>query len=124
MIADAMGLRDWEFILSETPSDEDTWAQVCPTEGQKHAAIQVCKEFRGIAPEKQRMVVVHELLHCHHAHTQDIVRIHVGRFLGQHAYDAFMDSWRLAHEYAIDGVACAWAERLPLIQWPKRKDHA
>lgn len=120
-IADHMGLRDWRFSILHDPCESSALAICTPTEGQRMAALEFAADFRELDPDVQRMTVVHELLHCHHAHTQDIARLHTTQFMGQHAYDAFHQTYRLVHEYAVDAVARAWAEDLPRIDWPKPK---
>lgn len=120
-LADDVGLRDWWIdLMHDPPLHNDALATCTPTFGRKLAQVHVCHEFRHLEPVKQRWILVHELLHCHFAATQDMVR---GRrleaTLGELVHGHFSADWMQAHEYAIDAIACEWAKSLPLIAWPR-----
>lgn len=119
-LADQLGLRDWWIELLHEPSDDDALASCLSTYGRKLAQVSVCREFRNLEPVKQRWILVHELLHCHFAVTQDVVRgARLRATMGELVHAHFEADWMQAHEYAIDGVACEWAKSLPLPVWPR-----
>ena len=119
-VADAMELRDWTLELSHGPPDlEDSFAEVTPTDGRKIAVIAFCEEFRRLEPTKQRMIVVHELVHCHTAMVQHQVERDLEKHLGLPVDRIFFHSFRRNLEYAVDGLTHALAKHLPLIEWPK-----
>ena len=117
--ADDMGLRDWTLVLKKEPLDdsEGAWAYCEPLDGEKHATIRVCKEFRTEPADIQRMAVVHELIHCHMASIQFFARNDLSEALGT-AGSLLKKSVERDIEYAVDGIAVAWAEKFPHIEWP------
>lgn len=125
-IADSMGLRDWyidvHFSLDEDASDYGTnhirMAQVEPTYGRKHAVVTVVPDIRDYDLEKIRMVVCHELTHLHLAALQDQCERDLENIVGKLADEVFYKSFRRNLEYAVDGIASAWAESFPMIEWP------
>lgn len=114
-----MELRDWEVIVAvgdlETPG---AGAEVEVVEGRKLARIVVDENFRGKAPDVQRYIVVHELVHCHLTPVQHQVEYDLEKELGRQADRLFSDGFRRNLEYGVDGLASAIAKHLPLIEWP------
>jgi hypothetical protein len=125
LLADRLGLRDWEFILlHETTADNeeaDAMMSVHPVDGQKRATLRLCAEFRELPLSKVRSSVVHELLHCQHRDATDIIRLTLPRSFGGVAYEVLWENFRQAIELMVDGIASAIAEHYPLIEWPARK---
>ena len=121
-VGDAIGLRDWWFdIMHDEPENAGDMACCDPFYGQRQAKLWFRNDLRTLEPVQQRAVVVHELLHCHFAATQEQVRLDLLKHLGQAAYDLFLGSWRMNHEYALDATARALAKHMPDIAWPKAK---
>lgn len=116
--ADALELRDWTFDLMRKPSEEDAYAMVWPTYGQRNARIAFCANFRDLEPELQRGTVVHELIHCHLAALQSQMENDLDGHLSSVAESLFFRSVRRNLEYAVDGLERAIAPCLPLIDWP------
>lgn len=120
-MADLMGLRDWHFYVVVGPlaTDEPALtnsvplAQIDCTYGRKHARITLVPGWENSAPEQLRMIVVHELVHAHLALMQWIVN-NTRDTLGGAAFDVWRGSYHDAEELAVDGIASAWAERMPL----------
>jgi hypothetical protein len=121
-----MGLRDWYIDLMYRPPEEkdgtpdtNAAARVEIPWGKRYVQVFICAEFMEYRPERQRQFVVHELLHCHFDHldslTQNELRDHVGEIYWQAWHPGF---W-LMFENTIDAIANAWAEKLPVISWPK-----
>jgi hypothetical protein len=128
-VADMMGLRDWEFDIhfdadpDDVPYEDDegtlrTLAYINPTPGRKHAAVHVSPDMREWDAEKIRMIVCHELVHCHLAALQNLVENDLNGMCGQPFEELFRRQGRIHLEYGVDGIASAWAESLPLIEWP------
>jgi hypothetical protein len=105
-LADLMGLKDWQFTIADGPAGETALASVKPWYGRKGATIWLSESFLNNAPEEQRYVVTHELIHCHTEAGWEI------------ADDAMPDEAKAAFkrmmEYAVDGIATALAAHLPL----------
>ena len=106
-LADHMGLRDWTLTIAGTPPEgDDAYACIECLEGRKQAIDSLSDRFLdAMAEEQQRQICVHELLHCHCEPAATLAH----KYMGDH-YKAFL----LALEYGVDGIADAFAERLPL----------
>lgn len=112
-LADLMGLRDWTFDLAAQPSKSDTYASIHCVHGQRHAKLKLCREFRTLTPAYQRATLVHELVHCHVEDADELARTLATEELGRQAAKTFERAFELALEHAVDGIAEAWAPKLP-----------
>jgi hypothetical protein len=127
--ADEMGLRDWRFevewadTLAKPKYAEDAegqlGAQMNCVPGRRIGETIFTFEMRDYPRDDLRQTVCHELLHCHFAAMWHQARQDLLDRLGQDTYDVFIASFERNMEYAIDAAATAWAEHLPLIEWPK-----
>jgi hypothetical protein len=129
-IANLVGLCNWHIQVQFGELDTPDWAEeVHPDEewGAQNEQIPHRKvallTFPGNVKERDRDdlrgTVVHELVHCHFAAMWHQVRKDLLKQLGQQGYDIFVNSFERNMEWGVDGVASAWAEKLPLITWPK-----
>lgn len=115
--ADELGLRDWHLLLKhEPPLDDEVLAEVRTTYGRKHATIRVCLEFRELSSDEQRMVIIHELVHCHHATLGHIVRRALKDTLGTSG-ELLLVAVDAEFEHMVDAIATEWATRLPHVPW-------
>ena len=114
LLADQMGLRDWEITLApEQDSDPEAAASCSTTYGRKYATIRFGAGFFEDTPEEQRYYCVHELLHCHLYPIHLALASAQGR-LGSDAYGVLESGHHDAMEWAIDGIGVAYAKFLPL----------
>lgn len=114
-LADTMGLRDWTVGIAHDPPDADLEcnAQVHIPTGRKMAMISFPPTWMDRDPGEFRQTVVHELLHCHFAPLGWTVE-HTSPVLGMASYTLHYNAHQNAEEVAIDSIALAWAETLPL----------
>lgn len=116
-VADAIGLRDWDLLLKhDPPLDEEVLASVSATYGRRHATVRVCLEFRELTATEQRMAIVHELVHCHHATLGHILNRSLKEALGN-AGELLMVAVNAEFEHLVDAIASEWATRMPFIEW-------
>lgn len=107
-LADMMGLKDWQIrILDVAPEECDHEAAIYLTYGRKLATIALADTFLDQPEEKQRVTLTHELVHCHVEQAWKAATDHLDPSL----HPTFIRSC----EYAIDGIAQAWAQTLPPI---------
>ncbi|MGE5610473.1 MAG: hypothetical protein ACM359_14580 [Bacillota bacterium] len=96
------------------PANEGSYADICCAEGRKAAAIRVCSEFFDLDENEQRHTIVHELIHAHlhrlHAAVHDLDGI-----LGDQQFRIFRDRFLESLEYAVDGLADAFAPHSPCL---------
>lgn len=115
-IADMMGLRDWTLILAVRPESEmDECAGTCAVHyGRKMATITFAEGWEDRDPEDMRQLTAHELVHCHTEQMTTVVA-HLRQFITDSKVSEFAEeTYRVAMEHAVDGIARSWAESLPL----------
>jgi hypothetical protein len=64
-IADGLGLKDWEFECRLGCDDAENEAECHLPSEDRFARLHFDPEFFARGPERQRRIVVHELLHAH-----------------------------------------------------------
>jgi hypothetical protein len=120
-VADRIGLRDWQFDLArDVVPEKNRIAQVEVWGDSVTATMWIGESFWKYGPRMQREVVVHELIHCHTDRLYRRAR-DVARNLGREAYMIALDSFDQQHEFAVDGIAAAWARMLPFIDWTSQE---
>jgi hypothetical protein len=105
-------LQDWFVKVIDEPCGPDDDADISITEGQKHAKMRVRSDFKDRTPEQQRHTMVHEIIHIHLAGMQDSAA-DLEQHVGSVVYNLFDKSFLRALEYAVDGLADAFA---PLVR--------
>jgi len=121
-------LRDWTLYISHTPTVSDGEghpdAEIEPTYGRKHAVLRFSEFFRAVKPELQRQAIAHELIHLHLRSLRDQIRrgLWDSRALGEQAYRLFFECYDEQMEIAVDSIADAVSEFLPMIEWPSEEE--
>ena len=115
VLANRMKLSDWTIDLLDEPSSPGTYADINCARARKQARLRVCEEFFGESPECRRHTIVHELIHPH-LHPILAAVYDLKRVLGQQQFQIFRDRVLDALEYAVDGLADAFAESLPTME--------
>lgn len=113
-IADLVELRDWTFDLNWEPLPNDVQGAMFPTFGQKRPTIRFGTDFLEVGPERQRHIIVHELVHCHLEPSTNLIDNTLPDLLGSTAYRIFDDAFVQDLEFATDALATALAKHLPL----------
>lgn len=112
-VADSLGLRDWQFSVKREPCDDDSQAEILCTYGRKHAEVRVGADWMDCEPTRQRLVVVHELLHCHLDPIGKLAHNDLPQVLGQPASALLAEVVQRDIEFAVDGIAEAVAGFFP-----------
>ena len=110
VVANTLGLTDWEIKVRWGDLPDDTLARVHPSYARRSAEIIFGEAFLNSRPEEQRDTVVHELLHLHFSMADELVSDTLPSLLGSPAFKAFENSLDLAMEYAIDAIAVGIGE--------------
>jgi len=114
ILKDMMGLRDWEIrVVHEPTKREDHAATIETWYGSQTASIWFARNWAEGTPEELRETCVHELVHCH----INPIRVSVENIqenVGQMMYIPLYADITNRLEYAVDGIASAWAPHLPL----------
>jgi len=124
-LANMMGLRDWEFELkwradksTDDDPDEIEYASCKPTYGRKYAVLAFSHDAVNGDPYTLRNTVVHELVHCHLGGAQNIFENEVFDNVNHpQPWNTLWDGFKRQLEYAVDGMATAWAVSMPEIDW-------
>jgi hypothetical protein len=110
-----LGLTDWEIeLVTDADLPDDCLARVNVPTGRRTAEIKVGAEFAKSSPEERRATLVHELLHCHFDPITDLSHRVLPSALGDQAWHVYDQASEMVIEQAIDAVAVAVAEFLPL----------
>jgi len=120
LLAYRMGLGDWRITLDKmlptgTPSLKFT-SPMGRSEPESN-----CPASSRTCPKGQRQTLVHELVHCH------LERVRLSSLnwtgpLGKKATQMAVDEVHDHIEFAVDAIATAWAETLPLPPLPEGSD--
>jgi hypothetical protein len=116
--ADLYRLQDWTLTISTTPAPDDAFADIDIPAGQKRAVIRLGPKFWTASADDQRQTIAHELTHCHHALTDAVIAVvrESGKLTTTDS-DWLNEQYKLAREYAVDGIADAVAGWLPVLVW-------
>lgn len=113
-MADQCGLRDWTVgVASDPPDDPEANAKIDAPFGRRFAMIHFPDSWAQRDPDGFRQTIVHELIHCHLWHI-DQRKCDLHGVLGDKAYDLYHKAHHEALELAVDGMAMAFADLLPL----------
>lgn len=111
-IADAILLKDWTFTLERTgPESTTAEAQIFLCYGMRRGDLSVPPKFFAQTPEEQRHLIVHELVHAHFEDLDEHVRLYTNE---QEGSGYFQQAYKREREVAVDTLAMALAQFLPL----------
>ena len=113
--ANTIGLTDWaiEYVWDEE-LPEHVLARVSIPRARQAARIRLGSEFRVSKPEEKRATLIHELMHCHFEPMSEYVSETLPMAIGKPSFHVFETAYDLLAERAIDAIAVAFAEKLPL----------
>jgi hypothetical protein len=113
-----MNLLDWEIKILEAASDLDAWADIDAHEQAPTADLRVSHDFWLQDGEKQRLVLVHELLHlviARYAQTTESLEDTLGKL----AWASFQPQLENTEERAVEHLARMIAPFAALPVLPK-----
>ena len=113
-----MGLDHWEVTIVEAAADVDAWADIEPHAQQPTADLRVAFDFWKQEPEKQRLILTHELLHLVLARYARISE-NLEESLGKLAWAVIEPQLEDGEERTIEHLARIIAPYLSLPAFPK-----
>ena len=113
-----MGLDHWEVTIVEAASDIDAWADIDAHAQQPTADLRVAFDFWKQEPEKQRLILTHELLHLVLARYARISE-NLEDSLGKLAWAVIEPQLEDGEERAVEHLARIIAPYLSLPNFPK-----
>jgi hypothetical protein len=120
-VADAqvmLGVDSWEITIVEAASDVDAWADIDAQAQQPTADLRVSHDFWAQTPEKQRLILTHELLHLVLARYARVTET-LEESLGKLAWAVLEPQLEDAEERATEHLARIIAPYLSLPNFPK-----
>ena len=120
-VADAqvmLGVDSWELTIVEAASDVDAWADIDAQAQQPTADLRVSHDFWAQTPEKQRLILTHELLHLVLARYARVTET-MEESLGKLAWAVLEPQLEDAEERATEHLARIIAPYLSLPNFPK-----
>lgn len=122
MVADKLGLRDWQFFLEQKfmidPPDKLATTHIWGD--SKTASLEFSKDFFELGPRMQVEIVCHELIHWHVEPGWRLVRAIAQDHMAPAAVDVFRTAFEQHMEFSVDAISCAWAREFPAINWNSR----
>ena len=113
-----MGLDHWEVTIVEAASDVDAWSDIEAHAQQPTADLRVAFDFWKQEPEKQRLILTHELLHLVMARYARISE-NLEESLGKLAWAVIEPQLEDGEERTIEHLARIVAPYLSLPAFPK-----
>jgi hypothetical protein len=116
-----MRVSDWRIQVSDEPAEPGNDAQMWFKQNQPSVTLRLCADFDARPRDEQRVIVAHELLHCHTHHPWETVN-RITDLLGRKAESIADESFCAQMEFMVDQLAFVIAPFLPLP--PKVKKRA
>lgn len=115
----ALLLGHWRITVAQDASDVDAWADISVNSQASFTAdLRISHDFWRQEPDRQREVLIHELLHLN-SHQHDAVVDNLEKPLGEIAWAVFSPQYEDATERAVDHLAKVLAQHLPLPVLPR-----
>jgi hypothetical protein len=111
-------LAHWTLSVARDASDVDAWADIDPHAQNLTAELRLSHDFWRQPPDRQRLVLTHELLHLACSRTDRVVET-LEDALGKVAWAVYSPQYEDASERMIDHLASVIAQQLPLPEFPK-----
>lgn len=106
-LAPLMRLAHWTFRFEDDePTDPSAWMSIRCWESRFGATIRISNDMLRETEDNQRSCCVHELIHCHLAAADNMIRKEIGGRTEQH--------WEDLHEYGVDALMHVIAPFMPM----------
>jgi hypothetical protein len=107
-----LGLTQWEITVSEDAAAEDAWADIEVHSTDPRATIRIGAGLEGQTPERQRLVLTHEMVHVF-LHPLDRYTASLETSQGAVWHGAWYPGYEDHLEQATERIARAIAPHLP-----------
>lgn len=116
-----LALKDWKIRLERIPTEEKDDGAFYQFGDSRSAAIRVTADFKDLSAQRQREVLLHELLHLHLVAITDCINdLYAAGVLSKQQRDVAHEDGERNKEFAIDAISNAIAPKFPLIEWPEK----
>lgn len=117
-LAAFLKVTHWEIVVLHDASDVDAHADITCNSQSDHATLRVSHDFWRLDADKQREILVHEMLHivtCRADQVTESLEESIGK-IAWAAYEPTLDD---AHERVVDHLARIIAPTLPIPGLPR-----
>lgn len=115
----AFQLQDWEITISRDAADIEAHADIEVSTQRNSANLRVQRDFFDLTPDKQRLVLCHELGHIISGRTDQVFET-LEEPLGKIAWAVLEPNYLDATERMVEHWARLIAPHLPLPEFPKK----
>lgn len=117
-----LGLPQWQIEVSDKPVDDDTTdeANIDPDDSSHCARLRLGNSFWAAAPDEQRRILAHELLHLIAYRTTDYVGS-LKKFVPADLWAHFWEEFEKREDIMIEDLTQLLAGTLPPLRLPRRK---
>jgi hypothetical protein len=118
-----LNLKQWEIKVSTDLPGDDAWADIEASENLWIATLRLNNDFFREAPEHQRRILAHEMMHLHYASIERLIDS-LEDVLGAESYVMLTKLWDVETERAAEAVSYVLAEALPLPVFKEARKRA
>lgn len=115
---EALQITQWRVRVVQDAADIDAWADIDPHTQANTADLRLSHDFYRQDPEKQRLILTHELLHLVTCRTDRTVET-LEEALGKIAWAVYEPQYTDATERMAEHLAAIIAPFLPLPKLPR-----
>lgn len=116
MLQGYLNLHQWQILVVRDASDVEAWADIAPHSQAQTADLRISHDFWSQSAERQREVLIHELLHLVTCRADQIVE-NLELTLGKIAWSAFELQYEDAAERSVDHMARVLARGVALPEF-------
>jgi len=118
MLQGHLNLHQWQIAVVRDASDVEAWADIAPHSQAQTADLRISHDFWSQPAERQREVLVHELIHLVTCRADQLVE-NLELTLGKIAWSAFELQYEDAAERSVDHMARVLSQGVPLPEFRK-----
>jgi hypothetical protein len=111
-----LNLAQWKVSVVQEASDVEAWADIAPHSQADTADLRISHDFWGLSQERQRTVLVHELIHLVVSRADQVVE-NLEEPLGKLAWSVLSSQYEDATERAVEHMAVIVAAFVPLPEF-------
>jgi len=115
----AFQIQDWEIVVLRDAAEIDAHADIDVSTQRNSAQLRVQRDFFDLTPEKQRLVLCHELGHIITSRADNVVES-LEHVLGKMSWSTFDPNYVDASERMVEHYARIIAPTMPLPKLPKK----
>ena len=118
MLQGHLNLYQWQITVVRDASDVEAWADIAPHSQAQTADLRISHDFWSQTAERQREVLVHELVHLITCRADQLVD-NLESALGKVAWSTFDAQYEDAAERSVDHMARVVAQSVALPEFRK-----